>query len=437
MISLRISTSVLLLLLLAGSGRVDASSVVVLDDASVVGAAASAKTCLVPGTCTASADNDVLPESTGAVVADDAVGGGEASYNGVTSPSTYAEKQQLLGEDLGVPQAVYEGYADRINRRIEDARAYVRDDVGAAEKELCKNQDKDCAFWAVTGECETNKGYMNTNCNPVCGTCDKLHVKNRCPVDPDERDFLQKPGDLNKIFERIVSDPVYQQYEPVVLSRPSYAPGDTAENATYKIGIWMIMFENAMSGKEADRMIELGGVEGYERSGDVGDELPDGTYDTHYGSGRTSYNAWCNGECVQDPIAQGLMARVENITGVPETNAEYFQLLRYDETQYYQVHSDYINYQRERPCGVRILTFYFYLNDVEGGGGTRFPKLDATVMPKKGRAVLWPSVFDAHPNLMDSRADHTALPVTKGVKYGCNAWIHQRDFKTPNEEGCT
>jgi len=94
-------------------------------------------------------------------------------------------------------------------------------------------------------------------------------------------------------------------------------------------------------------------------------------------------------------------------------------------------------YQRERPCGVRTLTFYMYLNDVEEGGGTQFPKLGMTVTPKKGRAVLWPSVYDAHPHVMDPRADHTALPVKKGVKYGANAWIHQRDFKTPNAQDCT
>jgi hypothetical protein len=28
------------------------------------------------------------------------------------------------------------------------------------------------------------------------------------------------------------------------------------------------------------------------------------------------------------------------------------------------------------------------------------------------------------------------LPVIKGVKYGANAWIHMRDFKTPNKKGC-
>jgi len=47
-------------------------------------------------------------------------------------------------------------------------------------------------------------------------------------------------------------------------------------------------------------------------------------------------------KCYEDPIAQRLMKRVENITGIPEANHEYFQLLKYDVNQHYQEHSDYI-----------------------------------------------------------------------------------------------
>ncbi|KAL7531944.1 hypothetical protein ACHAXR_004324 [Thalassiosira sp. AJA248-18] len=81
------------------------------------------------------------------------------------------------------------------------------------------------------------------------------------------------------------------------------------------------------------------------------------------------------------------------------------------------------------PCGVRILTLFIYLNDVAEGGGTRFPLLNITVQPKKGNAVLWPSVLDESPESKDDRTGHEALPVLKGIKYGSNAWIHSRNFK--------
>jgi prolyl 4-hydroxylase len=131
-------------------------------------------------------------------------------------------------------------------------------------------------------------------------------------------------------------------------------------------------------------------------------------------------------------MAKEVMERIANITGIPDINQEYMQLLRYEVGQFYNQHNDYIEY----PPGVRILTFYMYLSDVEEGGGTNFPNLDITVTPKKGRAILWPSVLDEDPNSIDERTDHRALPVLAGLKYGANTWIHQRDYRTANEKAC-
>ena len=69
---------------------------------------------------------------------------------------------------------------------------------------------------------------------------------------------------------------------------------------------------------------------------------------------------------------------------------------------------------------------YLYLNDVEAGGGTNFDLLDLTVQPKRGRALFWPSVLDSDPHKKDGRTTHQALPVEAGIKYGANAWFHQR-----------
>jgi prolyl 4-hydroxylase len=62
------------------------------------------------------------------------------------------------------------------------------------------------------------------------------------------------------------------------------------------------------------------------------------------------------------------MDRIANITGIPEINSENLQMLRYETGQFYKTHNDYIPYQIERQSGVRIATFYIYLNDVEEGG---------------------------------------------------------------------
>lgn len=94
-------------------------------------------------------------------------------------------------------------------------------------------------------------------------------------------------------------------------------------------------------------------------------------------------------------------------------------------------------FQTYRQQGVRILTVYLYLNDVEAGGGTNFDQLNITVMPKRGRALLWPSVRNDNPNIKDGRTTHQALPTEKGIKYGANAWFHMHDFKAPNRIGCS
>jgi hypothetical protein len=119
---------------------------------------------------------------------------------------------------------------------------------------------------------------MKIKCAPVCQSCDYMSVETRCPLDPNAVDALY-PGDITKMFNRILTEPSIQEFEPKIVSRPDYAEGDTPETADYIIGPWMVVFENAITDEEADRLIELGGLEGYERSADVGRKLADGTYE--------------------------------------------------------------------------------------------------------------------------------------------------------------
>ena len=113
------------------------------------------------------------------------------------------------------------------------------------------------------------------------------------------------------------------------------------------------------------------------------------------------------------------------------------QLLKYDEGQFYKPHNDFIVKHVAQLHGPRLLTFFIYFNEVEEGGGTRFPKLDnLTIEPKQGRVLIWPSVLDEDVNSGDHRTDHEALAVIKGEKYAANAWLHLRDFQTSFDKGC-
>ena len=76
---------------------------------------------------------------------------------------------------------------------------------------------------------------------------------------------------------------------------------------------------------------------------------------------------------------------------------------------------------------------------MEEGGGTMFTDLsgnhedrkniEMVVQPKKGRALVWPSVLSEDLSQPDQRTWHAALAVTKGVKFGANSWIHQQNYK--------
>jgi len=198
----------------------------------------------------------------------------------------------------------------------------------------------------------------------------------------------------------------------------------------------VLTLDNFITDEEADRLIELGDVEGYERSMDVGDIQLDGTASDVVSAGRTSSNAWCSNECLEDELVKGVNKRISSMTQIPEVNSEDLQLLRYGVGQKYEIHHDYIDFDLDRQNGVRLITVYLYLNDVEAGGGTNFSDLDVTVMPKRGSVLIWPSVLDSDPNEWDDRTHHQALPVEAGLKYGANAWFHMRDFKGPNRRGC-
>ena len=133
--------------------------------------------------------------------------------------------------------------------------------------------------------------------------------------------------------------------------------------------------------------------------------------------------------CFDNEDVKAVQARIYNATSIHTDRSESLQLLRYEPGQFYNTHHDYIPQELERRQGVRILTVFLYLNEVEEGGETNFPSLQLTVTPKTGRALIWPSVLDEYPNAVDGRTEHRAMPVHKGIKYGANAWIHQRALR--------
>jgi prolyl 4-hydroxylase len=327
--------------------------------------------------------------------------------------------------------AVGAGVHDALLAQTKDKAApllSVREVRARRQKLSCKNRhpkDADCDNMASRGDCDVAPGWMAVYCAASCDACELLKPEVRCDaarIGYEPRDAW-RAGDLDRLFAGLPER--FPAYNVSFLSRPPAGP-------------WVAYFHDFLSDQEIDTLVEQTGGD-LRRSTDQGAFDADGVQEQVLSQDRTSRNAWCSNECEEHPVVRGVSKRIELITGVPEDNYESFQLLRYEIGQEYKRHHDMSEEDNEQLSGPRILTFFLYLSDVEAGGGTQFTDLKPplTVTPKKGGAILWPSVHNEDVTKMDARTHHAALPVERGIKLAANHWIHLRNYKTPNLHGCT
>jgi len=118
------------------------------------------------------------------------------------------------------------------------------------------------------------------------------------------------------------------------------------------------------------------------------------------------------------------LRRIARIAGLPASHAEPLGVLRYGPGQEYRPHYDY--YSDDRHQAQRISTVFVYLNDVEEGGGTDFPRLGVKVDPEQGKAVRFLNCDAAgQPN---PETLHAGLPVIRGEKWLATLWFWDRPF---------
>ena len=295
----------------------------------------------------------------------------------------------------------------------------------------CKNKLADCTWYAATrGECFHNFHWMRVNCAPACRVCDWLDIKKRCPVNRTTPGLFA-PGDLHRMYERIVQD--FAIYQPKIHSKPSGDPQDQ----TVLDGPWILTLESFLTPGEANNLIDVAQRRGLKPSIGRVVKNTDGTYERLQAEYRTSSSAYCHDECYVDDVSRQFNRKIESVTGTPHSHSTFLHFLRYEESQFYRRHSDYVrSHHREQQHGVRVLTILVYLSDVEAGGGTHFPLLNLTVTPKRGRALIFPNVLNAKPTSEERRTLHEALPVEAGEKFAVSMYVHQKDYKQPFYEHC-
>lgn len=133
-----------------------------------------------------------------------------------------------------------------------------------------------------------------------------------------------------------------------------------------------------------------------------------------------------------DPFIERLDRRVAGLMNRPVENGEGLQILRYRTGGQYTPHFDYFpptdpgSASALATGGQRVASLVMYLNDVEEGGGTVFPQVGLTVLPRKGSAVYFE--YCNSRGQVDPLTLHGGAPVAKGQKWIATKWMRQRPY---------
>ena len=127
---------------------------------------------------------------------------------------------------------------------------------------------------------------------------------------------------------------------------------------------------------------------------------------------------------VNNHILARVEKRVSAIMGIPIEYGEGLHILNYRPGQEYKEHLDYFAPTSKAAKNNRISTLVLYLNDVEEGGTTFFPKLNFTVCPQKGMAVYFEYFYND--SIINELTLHAGAPVVKGEKWIATQWMRRQ-----------
>ncbi len=156
-----------------------------------------------------------------------------------------------------------------------------------------------------------------------------------------------------------------------------------------------------------------------------------------FSEGRTGSTAWVPHDST--PIVRKVVSRVSELIGISTRNAESLQVVHYAATEEYKPHHDAWKAGTERHAnrtangGQRMVTALMYLNEVDAGGATGFPKLKLEVDPIPGRMVLFHNT-KGMTNDVHKKSLHGGMPVHHGEKWACNLWFREHEYDRPGRK---
>ena len=126
----------------------------------------------------------------------------------------------------------------------------------------------------------------------------------------------------------------------------------------------------------------------------------------------------------ENDVVARIEKRVSQIMNIPVEHGEGLQILNYKIGQEYKAHYDFFTSKNKVVNNPRISTLVMYLNDVEEGGETYFPKLNFSVSPQKGMAVYFEYFYDDQ--TLNELTLHGGAPVIVGDKWAATQWMRRK-----------
>ncbi|MEK4521168.1 2OG-Fe(II) oxygenase [Psychrobacillus sp. FSL W7-1493] len=129
----------------------------------------------------------------------------------------------------------------------------------------------------------------------------------------------------------------------------------------------------------------------------------------------------------ENAIVARVEKRISTVMNIPIEHGEGLQILQYTPGQEYKAHFDFFSSTSKAANNNRISTLVMYLNDVEEGGETFFPKLNFTVTPKKGMAVYFEYFYNDQ--TLNELTLHGGAPVITGEKWVATQWMRKQKIR--------
>lgn len=129
----------------------------------------------------------------------------------------------------------------------------------------------------------------------------------------------------------------------------------------------------------------------------------------------------------ENEIVARVEKRISSIMNIPIEHGEGIQVLQYAPGQEYKAHYDFFSSTSKAANNNRISTLVMYLNDVEQGGETFFPKLNLSVSPQKGMAVYFEYFYNDQD--LNDLTLHGGAPVITGEKWVATQWMRKQKLK--------